>query len=338
MGYSAQVVQKVREEFENKRTRAVGVSDEHRQQAYLKCPVLREIDHALSMTGLSVYRASLAGKEGLEDRIAAIMKENLELQASKRKLLKDAGFPEDYTDIKYECDKCNDTGYVGINMCRCMKKALVREAYNSSGLGKLLTGQTFENFDLSYYSDQPDDDGTIPKVTMKKNLECAKQFVEDFGVAGKESNLLFMGTTGLGKTHLTTAIAKGVIDKGFDVVYDSAQNIIRAFEQERFEKNEYAEDNVDRYFKCDLLIVDDLGTEFRNTFTQSSLYNLLNTRINSGKCMIFSTNMLDMAEVLNVYDDRITSRLIGSFKLFKFAGRDIRLLKSKIAKDSKNNK
>ncbi len=335
MGYSEQVVKKVREEFENKRSRAVAVSDEHRMEAYLKCPVLREIDHALSMTGLSVYKASLQGKEGLEDRILALMKENLELQSNKRGILKEAGFPEDFTDINYECDMCNDTGYVGINMCECMKKALVREAYNSSGLGKLLSGQTFDNFDLSYYSAQADQHGVSPRETMQGNLARAKQYVEDFGVQGCDANLLFMGTTGLGKTHLTTAIAKGIIDKGFDVVYDSAQNIIRAFEQERFDKDESAGADVSRYFQCDLLIIDDLGTEFSNTFTRSALYNLLNTRINSGKCMIVSTNLCTVDELVKAYEERIASRLIGSFRLFKFVGKDIRIKK---AANSKNNK
>lgn len=338
MGYSAQVVKKVRDEFENKRSRAAGASDANRQQAYLKCPLLIEVDRALSLTGLSVYRAALGGKEGLESRIAAIKKENLELQENKRRLLKEAGFPEDFTDIKYECDKCNDTGYVGVNMCSCMKKALVREAYNSSGLGKLLAGQTFENFDLSYYSSVADESGTSPKEVMEKNLERAKQYVDEFGDTAKETNLLFAGTTGLGKTHITTAIAKGIIDKGYDVVYDSAQNIIRAFEQERFEKDEYAGDNVSRYFQCDLLIIDDLGTEFRNTFTQSALYNLLNTRINAGKSMIVSTNLCTVDEFLKVYEERIASRLIGSFKFFKFVGKDIRIQKTKRAANTKNNK
>lgn len=336
MGYSAQVVKNVREEFESKREKAVALSQSHQSEAYLKCPVLREIDFALSQTGLSVFRASLAGSKGLEERIEAIKNENMELQATKRKLLKDAGFPEDYTDIKYECNVCNDTGYVGIDMCKCMKKALVREAYKSSGLGKFLSTQTFNNFSLEYYSDLSEDGNASPREAMASILEKSKKYVSDFGKSGKESNLLFAGTTGLGKTHITTAIAKGVIDKGYDVVYDSAQNIIRAFEQERFEKDEYASGNVSRYFDCDLLIIDDLGTEFKNTFTQSALYNLLNTRINAGKCMIVSTNIDETSLLLKSYDERITSRLIGSFKFFKFEGKDIRIIKTKLA-SKKNN-
>ena len=328
MGYSAQVVKKVRELFENKRADAENLSNQHRSQVYSVCPEIMEIDKALSMTGLAVFKASMQGQNGLEKRIEAIKKENLELQEVKRQALVAAGFPEDYTDVKYSCNKCNDTGYEGLNMCSCMKKALVKEAYNSSGLGKVLNTQTFKNFDLSYYDEKD-------RPQIQSIVEKSRQYVTDFGKPGKESNLLFIGTTGLGKTHITTAIAKGVIDKGFDVVYDSAQNIIRAFEMERFEKNEQAIFETQRYFECDLLIIDDLGTEFKNSFTQSCLYNLLNTRINAGKCMIISTNIDTTQKLFEEYDDRISSRLLGSFRPFKFVGRDIRIQKAK--NSAKNN-
>ena len=323
MGYSAEVVKKVRENFEKKRADAVNLADMHRNEAALKCPTILEIDKALSMTGLQVFEASLKGPEGLEKRIEAVKKENLDLQKAKRELLTAAGFPEDYLDIKFSCDKCNDTGYVGIKMCSCMKKELVKEAYNLSGLGKVLKTQTFKNFDLSLYED--DDE----RMQMESILEKAKKYVSDFGRIDKDSNLLFIGTTGLGKTHITTAIAKGVIDKAYDVVYDSAQNIIRAFESEHFDKDEKALLETRRYFDCDLLIIDDLGTEFKNSFTQTCLYNLLNTRINAGKSMIISTNLDSTQKLLETYDGRITSRLLGNFRTFKFVGKDIRLAKMK---------
>lgn len=321
MGYSAQVVKKVREEFENKRANAALIAEQHRNEVSVKCPSILEIDRALSLTGLAVYKASLAGINGLEERIANIKKENMELQATKREVLKSEGYPEDYLDIKYSCDKCDDTGYVGINMCSCMKKALVKEAYAQSGLGKVLKSQTFKNFDLSYYKDDSD------REHMSGILEKAKKYVSDFGKPDKDSNLLFAGTTGLGKTHITTAIAKGVIDKGYDVVYESAQNIIRAFEMEHFDKDESARNETRRFFECDLLIIDDLGTELKNTFTQSCLYNLINTRINAGKCMIISTNIVSTSELYAAYENRLTSRLIGNFRYFKFVGKDVRLEK-----------
>lgn len=328
MGYSATVVNKIREEYSQKRQRAVDLSLARQNETYAKCPVLREIDLALSMTGLNIYKASLQDCESLEQKIELIKKENNELHKQKRQLLKMNGFSEDYTDIKYECDKCSDTGYIGINMCSCMKKALVKEAYCQSGLGKVLEKQTFDNFDITYYPENLTEGKINPRAIMQNIFDKSKNFVKNFGK--KEcDNLLFVGSTGLGKTHLTTAIAKGVIDKGFDVVYDSAQNIIRAFEKQRFDSDETAVSDVERFFECDLLIIDDLGTEFKNSFTQSALYNLINTRINSGKSMIISTNLDELDLIRKTYDDRITSRLIGSFRTFKFEGKDIRIVKAK---------
>lgn len=329
IGYSEEVVKKVREEFENKRKIAADTSQAHQYETYQKCPLLREVDRALEMTGLKVFNAALEGKNGLEERIEKLKEENLELQRQKKALLTQCGFPEDYTEIKYSCPKCSDTGYVGIDMCSCMRKALVREAYAHSGLGKVLNQQTFENFRLDYYQDSSQNGSASQREIMRSILEKAKQYVYDFGVAGKESNLLFVGKTGLGKTHITTSIAKGVIDKGFDVVYDSAQNIIRAFEMERFERDNNARNDVERYFDCDLLIIDDLGTEMRNSFTLSSLYNLVNTRINNGKAMIISSNLEDLSLFPKTYDERITSRLLGNFRTLHFEGTDIRLMKAR---------
>lgn len=323
MGYSAEVVKTVRENFEKKRADAENLSAMHLGEVAQKNPDILQINKALSLTGLSIFEAALKGKDGLESRIEKIKNENRVLSDAKRELLVSNGFPEDYLDIKYSCDRCNDTGYVGTNMCSCMKKALVKEAYNHSGLGKFLKTQTFKNFDISYYEEGSD------REHMQAVLDMAKKYVSDFGKPEKDSNLLFVGTTGLGKTHITTAIAKGVIDKAYDVVYDSAQNIIRAFESERFDKDERAGLEAQRYFECDLLIIDDLGTEFKNSFTQTCLYNLLNTRINAGKSMIISTNIDSTPKLLEAYDDRITSRLLGNFRPFKFVGKDIRLSKIK---------
>ena len=323
MGYSAEVVRIVRETFEKKRADAVHLADMHRAEVAEKCPEILQIDRALSMTGLEVFKASLEGKKGLEEKIEKLKKENQHLQLVKADLLHQNGFSEDYLDVVFSCDKCSDTGYDGINMCTCMKKALVKEAYNRSGLGKVLKHQTFKNFDLSCYEDEKD------REQMASILEKSKKYVSDFGKPDKDSNLLFIGTTGLGKTHITTAIAKGVIDKAYDVVYDSAQNIIRAFEAERFDKDERAIVETQRYFDCDLLIIDDLGTEFKNSFTQSCIYNILNSRINAGKSMIVSTNIDSTQKLIEAYDDRVTSRLLGSFRPFKFVGKDIRLAKLK---------
>ena len=325
MGYSKQVVDKVKDEFARKRQNAVAAAEARREEMYAAAPVLREIDAALSATGLKIYRAALEGKEGLEERIAALKKENLGLQDDRRRVLEACGKPGDYLSIRYECPICEDTGYNGIQMCECMRKALIREAYHSSGLGAVLAEQTFDNFELSYYSAKKDANGISARDNMANILAEAKRYVAAFGSEEKAQNLLFIGKTGLGKTHISTAIAGGVIDKGYDVVYDTVQNILHSYELQTFSQNAEAAQNVARYTECALLVIDDLGTEFKNSFTNSVLYNLLNTRIIAGLPMIINTNLDDSALFKKQYDDRIISRLIGNFRTFKFFGEDIRI-------------
>ena len=330
MGYSKQVVEAVKEEFARRRSDAEQTAAERKAEMYEKEPMLRQIDSALAMTGLKIYKAALDGKEGLEERIAALRKENLELQDDKRRILEAHGKPADYLSVKYVCPHCSDTGYDGLKMCTCMKKALVREAYASSGLGAVLSKQTFDNFSLDYYSDVKNERGVSPRDNMTNILAAAKSYVKDFGKESKNKpekseNLLFLGKTGLGKTHISTAIAAGVMDKGYDVVYDTVQNIVHTYELQTFASDAEAAQSTERYAECALLIIDDLGTEFKSSFTASVLYNLLNARIMSGRAMIVSTNLDTNALLQKQYDDRILSRLIGNFRTFKFFGEDIRI-------------
>ncbi len=328
MGYSKQIVDQVKEDFADKRQKAIRAAEERKLEMYDQAPMLREIDTALSSTGLKIYRATLMGEKGIDKRIAALKKENLELQDDRKRILAACGKPVDYLDVKYECKICNDTGFDGLSMCSCFKKALIKARYNSSGLGAVLTKQNFDNFDLTYYSDVKDADGTCPREHMTSILESAKKFVKQFGTKEKVANLLFVGKTGLGKTHLSTAIAKAVIDKGGDVVYDTIQNIIHNYERETFARSDEAAQAISRYTEAELLIIDDLGTEFKSNFTTSVLYNLLNSRIIAELPMIINTNLDESDLFKKQYDDRIISRLIGNFRTFRFSGRDIRIQKT----------
>lgn len=332
MGYSKQIAEAVREAYENKRKKAEADLDARRAEMYEKAPQLREIDRALSLTGLKLYGAALEGKEGLEDRIAALKKENLELQTARRFALQTFGKPNDYLSLRYECPKCQDTGYIGLKMCDCMRRALIKEAYETSGLGAVLTEQSFENFDLTYYSDHPDASGVSMRDRMTKVLAEAQAYAKTFDVDfhnKKVQNLLFVGKTGLGKTHISTAIAGSVIRSGYDVVYDTVQNILHNYEVQTFAKNSdaaaIAADMTERYLTCALLVIDDLGTEFKSGFTAATLYGLLNTRIISGLPMIINTNLDTKAKLREQYDDRILSRLLGSFTTYHFVGEDIRI-------------
>ena len=288
----------------------------------MQYPELEKIDRVLAETGLSILKEAAKGKEGLEERIAAIREGNKSLLEARGAYLESIGYPVDYTSVKYECEKCSDTGFVGVKMCECMRRELVLAGYESSGIGGLIRTQSFETFSLDYYKRTPNELGNMQMI-----LDTCKAYAERFSEANGES-LFFCGTTGLGKTHLSTAIAKVLIERGFDVVYDSAQNIISDFEFERFGRGygDNSDSRTDKYFECDLLIIDDLGTEMANQFTVSCLYNIINTRINHSRSMIISTN-LAQNEIRERYADRITSRLFGDFMVMKFAGKDIRLQK-----------
>ena len=305
--------QKVKNEIEAKRLAAVARADERNAALRIESEEIREIDRELVTTGLRLFKIACDGGD-----ITPLKERNLHLTKERRKILVKLGYPEDYTEVKYSCPECSDSGFVDMRMCRCFREALLKENIKSSGIGKLIERQSFDNFDLSGFEDEES------HRRMEYNFATAKSFAENFGEGGK--NLLFIGKTGTGKTHLSTAIAKAVIERGYEVLYDSAQNIVSAFETDRF-KSGYGpyEPKADKYMECDLLILDDLGTEFVNQFTVSCLYNLLNTRINKGLSTVISTN-LSPAELSSKYEDRIYSRIVGSdSQILLFVGKDRRL-------------
>ncbi len=306
----------VKAEIERRRLAAEAEADSRSADLRAKSAEIAEIDRELSGTGMKLFKAALAGED-----LIPLKERNQELNKKRREIIVSLGYPEDYTDVHYTCPLCRDTGYVGgSKVCSCLKEELIKATIASSGIGNLIEKQSFDNFELGIY----EKDERIYK-RMKNNLEVAKRFVENFRT--EPGNLLFVGKTGTGKTHLSTAIAREIIKSGFDVIYDTTQNIMSDFETDRF-KNAYsqAESLAEKYLKCDLLIMDDLGTEFATPFTVSCIYNLINTRQNRGLSTIISTN-LDQQELLSRYEDRIYSRLIGSdYSVLCFVGPDRRLV------------
>ncbi len=322
MSYNKNNYIRIRQQYADKNLRAKNGAEARTRELHMQYPELEKIDRVLAETGLSILKEASKGKEGLEARIEAIKEGNKALLEARGAYLESIGYPADYTSVKYECEKCSDTGFVGTKMCECMRRELVLAGYESSGIGGLIRTQSFESFSLDYYKRTPNE-----LANMQMIFDTCKAYAERFSTENGES-LFFCGTTGLGKTHLSTAIAKVLIERGFDVVYDSAQNIISDFEHERFGRGygDNSDSRTDKYFECDMLIIDDLGTEMANQFTVSCLYNIINTRINHSKSMIISTN-LAQNEIRERYTDRITSRLFGDFMVMKFAGKDIRLQK-----------
>ncbi len=305
--------QKVKEQIEKRRENAIREAEAKDAELRIESREIREIDSELTGTGLLLFKTACAGGD-----LTAIKERNTALVKRRREVLVSLGYPEDYSDIKYSCPECCDTGYSGNKICSCFREALIKENIRSSGIGNLIEKQSFENFDLSIYDDE------AVKKEMAYNLKEAKKYATEFKRDAK--NLLLIGTTGTGKTHLTTAIAKTVIENGFEVIYDSAQNVVAAFEYDRF-KSGYGqyEARGEKYMECELLILDDLGTEFSNQFTVSCIYNLLNTRLNKGLPTVISTN-LGAGELLSRYEDRIYSRILGQDTVvLRFLGKDNRL-------------
>ena len=321
MGYNQENFKRIRAEYETKALYAQRAADGRREELHEKIPGLRELDAELSTFGLRIMKQALEGGDTAAG-IAKLREENTRILAERKALLRAYGYPEDYCSPHYECEKCHDSGYQGIWMCSCMRRRLVEAGMESSGLGGLLKRQSFENFSLDYYRSNPEE-----YRRMEQNLRAVRDYAQTFATDGEHppESLLFLGGTGLGKTHLSTAVARVVIERGYDVFYSSAVGMVSDFECRRF-GNGMAPgdaDNTERYISCDLLILDDLGTEVVNQFTQSCLYYVLNCRLNMGRPTIVSTN-LGAADLRRTYSDRITSRLLGEFRLIPFYGVDVR--------------
>ncbi|MCL2517104.1 MAG: ATP-binding protein [Oscillospiraceae bacterium] len=324
MGYNRDNYKRIRYDYEGKNLKAKEEAVKRTNELYDILPELKDIDDHIKDIGLKLFAEGLKGREGFEERVAEIRKGHLEALEARADLLEYSNYPAGYTDVKYECAECSDTGFIGIDMCSCMKRALVMAGYESSGVGNLIRTQSFETFNLDYYNDISE-----WRREMEENLQEFKNYAKNFKIE-THVNLLLMGATGLGKTHISTSIAKVVIENGFDVVYDTAQNIFGDFEFERFNRTyqDDSEDRTEKYFECDLLIIDDLGTEVNNQFTVSTLYNIINTRVNNNKSIIINTN-LTRDELRKKYADRIASRLFGEFLPKMFYGKDVRELKLK---------
>ena len=317
MGYNKNNFKRIREEFATKHKIAEAAADRRRAELHAALPEVAQIDAQLAKTGLSLMGAALLDNAARERRMKELREENLRLNAERDAILTRNGYPADYSDVKYDCPLCSDSGYVGIMMCECMKRALTLAGFESSGIGKNIENQSFDNFSLDYYKN---DERTLRGMTSV--LDACRQFADTFDPKASQ-NLLMIGGTGLGKTHLSSSIARRVIERGYDVCYTTAIDMFADFETEQFGNRVSRGEFTDKYFDCDLLILDDLGTELTNQFTVSCLYNLLNVRINHRLPMIVNTN-LDQKTFMQTYSDRITSRLFGEFIPLAFTGIDIR--------------
>lgn len=280
--------------------------------AYNANPRLYEIDTQMAQVGAQLALTAISGDL---KKLDVLKKQTMTLSAEKTELLKKASVPE----IQYECSICSDSGYVSGKICDCIKKE--SSAVMASELSKEmpLGDCGFENFDLNYYAEQVKN-GVSPRRRMLSILNLCRNYVNDF-TPDTAKNLLFIGDAGLGKTHLTIAIVKEIVKKGYSPVYGSAENLFSAIEIEKYSFS--GRSNYDTILNCDLLVIDDLGAEMVTAFSKSVLYNIINTRILSSKPTIVNTN-LTMKQIEERYTPRISSRFIGEYEWNEFLGNDIR--------------
>ncbi len=330
MAYDGKLLARARERLEQQRQENRDEQQRRLNRVYARVPQIREIDAARRAQMAKLVSLTLSRRPDLDEQIEALKKENLDMAAQRAELLVEHGWPIDYLDPIYSCPLCEDRGLrADGTVCSCVDK-LYNQELTKELSGLLRHGdESFEHFDLSLYSDRPDPArATSPRKTMELNLAICRRFADHF--PDVSVNLLLQGGTGLGKTYLSACIARVVAGKGFSVCYDSAAAALAAFERQKFsrdsEESAAADTRVKRMLSCDLMILDDLGTEMITSVSVSALYTLLNTRLVAGRRIILNTN-LERGELESKYGPQISSRLAGEFRTLPFLGEDIRRLK-----------
>ena len=324
MAYSSEVVRRARARLAEAREDRERENREHLRIAYEQAPRLKEIDRQLRLTMAKAAQAVFAGGDA-QALMAQAREENQELQREREWIL-DTTFEEGFLDETPICSTCSGTGYVGSSMCECLLELCRQE--QKKELTFLSAGrESFEQFRLDYYPDRVDPrTGFSPRAVMERTYQVCRKYAFSFNM--KAGNLLFSGNTGLGKTFLSACIARTVADSGYSVVYESAGHLFQTLEKARFESNEENRAAAAKYSGCDLLIVDDLGTELPGQFVTAALYSLVNDRLLEGRPTIISTNLTE-EDLVRRYNPQIASRLRGSYRRVAFVGEDIRLLKNR---------
>ena len=324
MGYSMEVLQRARARLAAAKADRESENRQHLEEAYARVPRLREIDRQLRMTMAMAAQAVFTSGGDVNQGLEEARTKNLALQRERESLVK-MYFEDGYLDDSPICHHCGGSGYVGAAMCECLTELCRQE--QKKELTFLNVGrENFDQFRLDYYPDRLDPKlGVNIRAVMEKTYQTCRKYA--YGFTERSGNLLFSGDTGLGKTFLSACIARTVADLGFSVVYESAGHLFSNLERAKFSGDEQARLDAKKYLDCDLLIVDDLGTEMPGQFTTAALYSLVNDRLLAGKAMIVSTN-LTVEDLSRRYSAQIASRLRGSFVRVAFLGEDIRVKKN----------
>jgi DNA replication protein DnaC len=324
MNYSSEVLTRAKARLAQQKADRESENNARLQAAYARVPRLKEIDMALISTMAQAAQAAfLRGDDG-KAALERARNSNLQLQEERKALLERYWEPG-FLNEEPICPHCGGNGYVGATMCQCLKALCVEEQRKE--MGAAFQNASFDTFLLDYYSD-----AVIPQVkmsprsVMEKTLSSCRRYARNFTMDA--GNLLLSGGTGLGKTHLALAIGAAVGEQGYSVCYETAAGLFSKLEKAKFTPSEENSREAEKLEKCDLLILDDLGTEMPSQFVTAALYNLLNTRLLAKKPMIITTN-LNVDEAAGRYSMQISSRLYGEFKRLTFLGSDIRIIKSR---------
>lgn len=313
-------------EYERKRDRQIRDQKSRIEKVYKKVPAIKRIDEDIFKTGLSMSKYIIGNPDNYKDSMEEAKTQIQSLKMEKAYLMTESNIPADYMDIIYDCKICKDTGYLDNGkQCNCLKQALVSRAYQMSNLENVLQKENFKNFNIDIFKDEPfENEIMTPRENMMDIVGIAEGFINNFN-ENNGDNLLFYGTTGLGKTFLCNCIAKSLLDKNRIVIYQTAFTILEIIEKHRFGRGnkEFNDYQYGLLFEADLLVIDDLGTEVANTFTNAEIFNIVNTRIISGKKTLISTN-LTPKEISETYTDRVFSRILDKFIPLKFYGYDLR--------------
>lgn len=313
MAYSRELFERAEDIMNQRRLQAEAQAEKRRREFSEAEPRYPALQRDLAEGTMKIMQVIGMGK-GAAEFVEQHRQKCQLMQEGIRELLREHGLPADYLSTKYRCPICEDSGTDGSHYCQCMKKLLKELAFKQAGERSPLTISRFEDFSLHYYQGEQ-------QRHMQNILQYCRDYTDTFD---RDSySLLFYGETGLGKTHLSLAIAGQLIEKGLFVLYDSTQNIMNRLERERFGRGTSDGEYEKMLYDCDLLILDDLGTEFSTQFTVSALYNIINNRLLSGKPTVISTNM-DLKGIEEKYTKRIASRIVGEYELLHFVGNDVR--------------
>lgn len=316
-------------EYQNTRQENKDLQDKRVQEVYKNFPEIEKISKEIVDNGIKMTKAALGILS--KDNLNELKKIQEDLIQRKKYILEENNIPSDYMDLRYKCTLCKDTGFLeNGHKCNCLKQRIISNLYRMSNIEKILEKDNFSNFNLELYPDkQMDNYEKTPRENMKNIIMDVNHYIYKFDEYNNEekNNILFWGKPGLGKTFMCSCIAKEIMQAGYTVIYQTSFNLMEIIEKYKFHRNDCSDEDQENFrnlFECDLLIIDDLGTELVNSFITSELFNIINDRLNSNKKIIISTN-LNPPQIGREYTDRVLSRIIGNFKIYEFYGNDLRL-------------